>query len=201
MNRTRTRRGQSLLHQIERFVAEFLVDGNAAAAAVRAGYSAHTAKQQGSRLLKRPDVIEALREHRKLLGQQHVQALERITLDGERTREALARLAYFDPRKLVNLDGSAKNLHELDEQSAAALAGFEVSESWIGSGENRCKVVTTKVRLVNRVAVLDLAAKVTGEYAKDNEQRRNVREMSDDDIRARILELMGQAKPADTPIQ
>ena len=201
MNNPNTATRRRLPPQIERFVAAYMANANATGAALKAGYAPRSAKQQGSRLLKRPDVIEAMREHRKLLGRQHVQTLERIALDGERTREALARLAYFDPRKLVNPDGSAKNLHELDEQSAAAVAGFEVSESWIGSGKNRCKVITTKVRLVNRVAALDMAAKVTGEYATDNQQRRNVREMSDDDIRARILELIGQAKPADTPIQ
>ena len=63
--------------QIERFVAEYLADGNAAAAAARAGYSQATAKQQGSRLLKRPDVIEALCEHRQRLAQQQAQSLER----------------------------------------------------------------------------------------------------------------------------
>ena len=68
---------RALAPQIERFVAEFIVDGNAAAAAARAGYSQATAKQQGSLLLKRSDVIEALREHRQRLVQQQAHSLER----------------------------------------------------------------------------------------------------------------------------
>ncbi len=40
----------------QRFVEEYVVDGNATAAARRAGYSARTAKQQGSRLLTYVDV-------------------------------------------------------------------------------------------------------------------------------------------------
>jgi phage terminase small subunit len=44
----------------QRFVAEYAVDLNATQAAIRAGYSPHTAKQQGSRLLTDVDVAAAL---------------------------------------------------------------------------------------------------------------------------------------------
>lgn len=43
-----------------KFVAEYLVDLNATQAAVRAGYSKRTAKQQGSRLLTVVDVQRAI---------------------------------------------------------------------------------------------------------------------------------------------
>jgi phage terminase small subunit len=43
------------------FVSEYLVDLNAAHAAFRAGYSAHTAKEIGYRLLHKPEVAEAIR--------------------------------------------------------------------------------------------------------------------------------------------
>lgn len=43
-----------------RFVAEYLVDLNATQAAIRAGYSEHTAKQQGQRLLTNADVADAI---------------------------------------------------------------------------------------------------------------------------------------------
>lgn len=42
------------------FVAEYLVDLNATQAAIRAGYSKHTAMEQGCRLLKHPGVSAAL---------------------------------------------------------------------------------------------------------------------------------------------
>lgn len=43
-----------------RFVQEYLIDPNATQAAIRAGYSAKTAKQQGSKLLTVLDVREAV---------------------------------------------------------------------------------------------------------------------------------------------
>ena len=45
----------------ERFVLEYMIDSNATQAAIRAGYSAHTAEQQGSRLLSYAKVAAAIR--------------------------------------------------------------------------------------------------------------------------------------------
>ena len=46
----------------ERFVQEYLVDMNATQAAIRAGYSAHTAEQQGSRLCRNVQVAAAIQD-------------------------------------------------------------------------------------------------------------------------------------------
>lgn len=45
----------------QRFVEEYLVDQNATQAAIRAGYSAKTAKEQASRLLTKVNVSAALK--------------------------------------------------------------------------------------------------------------------------------------------
>jgi phage terminase small subunit len=45
-----------LSQQQRRFVDEYLVDLNSAAAAIRAGYSKHTARQMGSRLLTKVNI-------------------------------------------------------------------------------------------------------------------------------------------------
>lgn len=46
----------------ERFAREYVIDHNATQAAVRAGYSEKTAKQQGSRLLTNADILARVRE-------------------------------------------------------------------------------------------------------------------------------------------
>ena len=62
----------------QRFVDEYLIDFNATQAAIRAGYSQDTAKQQGSRLLTNVDVRAAIdtaireRSSRALLSQDAV---------------------------------------------------------------------------------------------------------------------------------
>ena len=60
------------------FVSEYMIDHNATQAAIRAGYSSDTAKQQGSRLLSNVDVRAAIddaireRERRALVSQDAV---------------------------------------------------------------------------------------------------------------------------------
>ena len=49
----------------QRFIDEYLVDLNATQAAIRAGYSAKTAKQQGSRLLTHADIQAAVTERQE----------------------------------------------------------------------------------------------------------------------------------------
>ncbi|UXA66022.1 terminase small subunit [Xanthomonas prunicola] len=70
------RASAKLTPRIQRFVAEYLKDQNAAQAAIRTGYSEKTAKQQGSRLLKLPAVAAAVRA-----GQKRVAAKAEVTVD------------------------------------------------------------------------------------------------------------------------
>src|SRR5690606_2634547 len=79
----------------ERFVEEYLIDLNATAAAIRAGYSAKTAHVQGPRLLSnvrvRARVDECLAEISTRTG---------VTV--ERIERELARIAFVNPGKVVN---------------------------------------------------------------------------------------------------
>lgn len=50
----------ALTDKQQRFVAEYLVDLNATQAAIRAGYAAKTANREGSRLLSKVDIAEAI---------------------------------------------------------------------------------------------------------------------------------------------
>lgn len=60
----------------QRFVLEYLMDQNGTQAAIRAGYSESTARQQGSRLLTDPRVLAAVRA-----GQQKVAKKAEVTVD------------------------------------------------------------------------------------------------------------------------
>lgn len=48
--------------KMERFCNEYIIDSNATQAAIRAGYSPHTACSQGSRLLKNVEVAKRISE-------------------------------------------------------------------------------------------------------------------------------------------
>lgn len=119
------------LHQRRtRFVKEFLIDQNATRAAIAAGYSERTASSQGSRLLSNVKVKAAIDA-----GNGKVNSKLEVTV--ERVREELARLAFYDPRAFWNEDGTAKAVTDLEEDTARALAGFEMAELFTGGGEER----------------------------------------------------------------
>lgn len=119
------------LHQRRtRFVKEYLIDQNATRAAIAAGYSQKTARSQGNRLLTIADIKDQIETQNEKINQKLDISVERVKLE-------LARLAYYDPRKFWNADGSAKAITELDEDSARALAGFEMAELFTGNGEDR----------------------------------------------------------------
>ncbi len=70
----------------KRFVAEYTVDCNATAAAIRAGYSNKTAKQKGYGLLKIPEVQEAIQE-------EIVKRQKRTQITGDMVVEELDKIA------------------------------------------------------------------------------------------------------------
>lgn len=145
----------------ERFVQEYLIDLNATQAAVRAGYSERTANEQGSRLLANVSVrsaIEAAKAAR----------IERTHITQDRVLQELARIAFFDLRKLYRQDGSLKAMHELDDDAAAVLAGVDVVEMAGGAamgGEDgiaHVPMYTKKAKIPDKVAALGLAMRHLG---------------------------------------
>jgi len=127
------------------FVREFLAHGNATRAAIAAGYSAPTAGVTGSKLLKKAKVSTELANLRQKL-------LSKLEITAERVLQGLAELAFFDPRKMFNADGSMKNLTEMDDITVHALAGMDVEKLFKHFGKGQAEEVgtITKVRLADR---------------------------------------------------
>lgn len=79
--------------QQRRFVAEYLKDGNATKAAIRAGYSAKTANEQGARLLAKVSVAQAI-------AQQQKASIERTLGSADEVLAQMWQLATFDANQL-----------------------------------------------------------------------------------------------------
>ena len=147
------------------FVQEYLIDLNATQAAIRAGYSAKTAEQQGYQLLQKPSVQAAIAERQKEREQRTAVTADRVLLEA-------ARLAMFDPRKLFHDDGSPKGITELDDDTAAAVAGIEVVEQFEGSGKDRVFVgYLKKYRIADKNSALEKLFRHHGLYERDNGQK------------------------------
>ena len=147
------------------FVQEYLIDLNATQAAIRAGYSKKTAEQQGFQLLQKTSVQDAIAARQKEREQRTAVTADRVLLEA-------ARLALFDPRKLFNDDGSPKGITELDDDTAAAVAGIEVVEQFEGSGKDRVFVgYLKKYRIADKNSALEKLFRHHGLYERDNEQK------------------------------
>ena len=147
----------------QRFVEEYLIDLNATQAAIRAGYSAKTAEVIGHENLRKPNIQS---EIDKVMGERSA----RTEITADRVLREYARLGFFDPRKLFNDDGSPKGIHELDDDTAAVLAGLEVMEIWEGRGEDREFVgYLKKYKLANKIGALDSMARHLGMFIDKHE--------------------------------
>lgn len=113
-----------------RFALEYAIDLNLKEAAIRSGFAPRGAKTAGTRLFNKPEVQAWIAEELEARA-------KRIAVDADKTLRELARLAFFDPRKLFNPDGSPKPIHELDDDTAAAISVLDVQEIYEGSGEAR----------------------------------------------------------------
>jgi phage terminase small subunit len=133
------------------FVREYLIDLNATQAAIRAGYSAKTAQEIGSENLSKPIIAKAIQE---AMGKR----AEKLEITADRVLAELAKMAFFDPRKLFAPDGSPVSIQDLDDDTAAAVAGLDVLEEYRGSGDEREFVgYTKKIKLADkRGALVDL---------------------------------------------
>lgn len=181
---------QEVADRRARFIEAYLLnDGNITKAALAAGFSPKTAAQQGSRLFKSVEVQQAIQQRR---DQVLTAAQEEVALTTKAVLKSLSQALFFDPRKLYAPDGSLRPIHELDEDTAMALTGLEVSEI-LGAApkdeklepqahggalkrEAAKKVVighTIKAKWLDKNSAREQAARMLGMFERDNRQLTN----------------------------
>jgi len=141
----------SLTPKQARFVAEYLIDLDSAAAARRAGYSKKTAQQLGYQLLQHPSVRRAV-----MAGK--AKQLDRAELTAARVLQELARVAFVNGRDYWTPEGDAKHPNELTVDEGACLAGFEVLIKNAKAGDGVTDTVH-KFKLWDKVHALEILAK------------------------------------------
>jgi phage terminase small subunit len=111
-----------------RFVAEYLISLNASQAAVRAGYSAKTARAAGSRLLTFVDVQAAIEKRQAV-------PLEQANLSAMRVLEEYRRVAFSDVGDYFDDVGRLKPLHDMPTDARAALASVKTTKHHRTAGD------------------------------------------------------------------
>lgn len=103
------------------FVAEYAKDLNATQAAIRAGYSKHSAAIAGSKMLKVPKIAAAL---------ESLQAdrAERTGVTQDRIVNELARIAFADIAGAFDANGNLLPVSQMPEDVRRAMSGLDTEE-------------------------------------------------------------------------
>lgn len=137
------------------FIAEYLVDRNAAGAARRAGYSERTARKIGQENLTKPDI-------RAAIEQETAERLDQLGVRADAVLSELARMGFSNMRDYMNVtaDGDAYlDLSELTREQAAAIQEVTVDDYTEGRGEDAREVKRLKVKLADKKGPLELLGK------------------------------------------
>lgn len=139
-----------LTEKQKRFADEYLIDLNATQAAIRAGYSPKSAEQQGSRLLSNAKV-------RAYIDERMAELSRRTGVTQERIIRELARIAFLDPTKLVNMD-TVELLDDATEDDRAAITAVKIKTIPTQEGTG----VEREIRFADKIKALELLGKRFG---------------------------------------
>lgn len=121
----------SLTPRMSRFVSEYLVDLNATQAAIRAGYNAKTAQQQGSRLLL--NVVVAAE-----IAKKNQSRLDKVEYDAAQLLRELLEENNANLKQIYNADGSVKPIHEWPDVFCTGLVTqIDTELIYAGTGKER----------------------------------------------------------------
>ncbi|WP_051237544.1 terminase small subunit [Ottowia thiooxydans] len=138
----------------QKFVQQYLQEPNATKAAIKAGYSSKCAGEIGSENLKKPHIKEAIEAERD-------KTARKLNLSRERVMAEYTKLAFFDMRQAYHEGGELKLPHELDEDTAAAIVGFETVEEK-SHGQKALPLAVRKVRWTDKLGALNSIMKAQG---------------------------------------
>lgn len=139
-----------------RFVDEYLIDLNATQAAVRAGYAESSASDIGRQLLRKTPVASEIALRQSKIEEKAIVTREQVL------RELLA-IGMSDVRKLFDDKGNMIPINQLDDATAASIAGIESIEEYEGVGENRTAVgMVRKIKRFDKTKALELLGRHLG---------------------------------------
>lgn len=141
-----------------------MLDHNATQAAIRAGYSAKTARQIAEQNMRKPQIKSEIDKKLSELDKKSEDLRERVI-------QQLSRRAFRDIRKLYNPDGSFKIPGEWDDETAAAIDNIEVAEI---TSEGKTLGLLKKVKAANPDKALEMLGKHLGIFRDEGPQSGNV---------------------------
>ena len=142
-----------------RFVEEYLAGSNGAQAAIRAGYSAKTARAIASENLKKPAIRAVLDRHWQARQQ-------KFEIQTARVIDELARIAFSSIKGVLDELDEIRNPSEWPEEVWDGIASVRFNEVTVAGpkGTRRRVKFRAKVKMGPKLKALDLLAEYLGMY-------------------------------------
>lgn len=141
------------------FADEYLIDLNATRA-YKVAYpkikNDETASANGSRMLRNAKVDDYIQKRMK-------DREKRTEVTQDMVLKELAKLGFFDIRKLFDDNGKPVDISKLDDGTAACIAGMDVLDAYEGIGEDREFIgYIKKYKLSDKIKALELIGRHLG---------------------------------------
>ncbi|ENP0422095.1 terminase small subunit [Edwardsiella piscicida] len=137
----------------ELFAREYLKDLNATQAAIRAGYSEKTAKEQAARLLTNVNV-------QTFVAELKATRVEQTGIDAAYVLRRLVEIDQMDVLDIMTDDMSLKPVSDWPASWRRYLSGFDLAEMFEGRGDDREMVgILKKIKWPDKVKNLELLGK------------------------------------------
>jgi phage terminase small subunit len=173
----------------ERFVEEYLIDLNATQAAIRAGYSAKTAREIAKENLTKPPIQEEIRKRRK-------EQMKRTQLTADKVLRELASVAFSTMRAFGdwNADGFVvKDSKRLEFGNDRCVKRFTQTRTATGG--------SMRFELHDKVAALKLLGEHLGLWGDVSEQEKFLNSLPPHMQKAFLQALAGyDADASETPL-
>jgi phage terminase small subunit len=144
----------------DRFCQEYLVDLNATQAAIRAGYSAASAGEHSSELLKNPNIqarVGALKAEREA----------KTGISAEKVLQQFWDIASYRIEDILDFDGEIctfKPLKNWPRSAKAAVSMVKYNSETRGTGDNQVTTTKLEFKSDDRLRALDSIAKHLGMF-------------------------------------
>ena len=135
----------------KRFVEEYLIDLNATQAAIRAGYSPQTAKEQGSQNLTKLNIQNAI-------GKAIAERSKRTGINQDRVIQELAKLAFVKMTDVVDSNGRVKS--NASDEDLSCIEGIKYKSSSSESGSS----IEREVKIASKLKALELLGRHLGMF-------------------------------------
>jgi len=140
------------------------VVGNALQAAIKAGYSEKTADKKSFGWVGNSRENASNKALWDLVQEERQKLEQELGVTREMIVAAYKRCGFLNPKAFFHPDGTFKEIHELEDDVAAAIAGMDVATKTFDEDGKKVVQRIIKIKFVDKKGVLDSLCRIKGMF-------------------------------------